>query len=699
MFSAEIKKFNKATKGAWILLIVILVEIALSLLLGRLGLPVGDQWGAYYMDNLSGPLTKAKSEFLFEENDYLDKVNQDMANIQGKLFSGEINTEEFKTKIDNFDSLRERKEAFRKVWIKYNYIFEDPETRFFIKGQPYLFFARPHFLFTLSAILLLVHYLSLDEEDGVRDSLRIYVQSSHKYVSCQLVIVYAFVTIGLILLHLFEFFTFVRLFGRETLTYPTASLGPGLAGADSFTIGRAWLFLVLSRLLAFALIMSILLLALTLGRSGKFALTVTLLTIIFSFILHFSLKKPIVTSLSKLLIGGPSLNNWPDSVIIGLLLLSLLFLLMLCIRQHAYRNYLRPVKTVRPNKSNQTEKSVRTENFKQFFLILFLCMSLMLSACTEEVNKPKVTVLPIGVEMLDKLVAQNPQYLFYIDANAVRRVEKSSGEDTLFYTPLFTQEITDIRELAVDENFLYLFVTGSSHDQILRINLANKSMERLAQVDLGKFIFQDLWSIASAEESSQSFLNTLFVVHDKAYTLMTNNQNSLDGEVQALENSLANQEIFRARNIIARQGINLYYQNKYFELCVRDMITGEDQVLYDFPMETLALDEQSIIFSDARGLWLLDRESGQKDLLEEGVRCNNLTLCPSYILYRDRAMQTTVLSRVNWRPLAKLDPDLGYFVGLTGENRVLLRAALAATDKGQNTYWQLLSIEDLIELY
>lgn len=121
----------------------------------------GDYYYQHYMQMLSGPLTEEKEEGLLAEKAEIDKAEKQMNLLNEQRWKGEITTQEFIQRQEQYADTAEKAEDFQRVYDRYLYVKNTPGAEFLCDSGYERLFGITDAGFSMGNTVLLLCSLSL----------------------------------------------------------------------------------------------------------------------------------------------------------------------------------------------------------------------------------------------------------------------------------------------------------------------------------------------------------------------------------------------------------------------------------------------------------------------------------------------------------------------------------------------------------
>lgn len=248
----ELNKFNKVVKVNRIIVFCILIYLFFcSYRIHKdINFDTKADYDLYqiYLSYLDGPLTQEKVDYLNKENLSISESKKILALNSNNLFNNNISPEEFENIFIENEIILQKEIVFKEVWDKYNYVYENNENRYFLKGShKYMIEEKFNLQLYISIILVVIPFLYIEKENKMIDLIRTSLNGNIRVAKNKYRIIFCFTVISVLLFQSIDLFLFIYQNGLQALFYPMQSLEVFSTSNYSLNILSAFLIVTLLR--------------------------------------------------------------------------------------------------------------------------------------------------------------------------------------------------------------------------------------------------------------------------------------------------------------------------------------------------------------------------------------------------------------------------------------------------------------------
>ncbi|WP_058485459.1 hypothetical protein [Defluviitalea phaphyphila] len=575
-----------------------------------------------YLNYLDGPLTQEKEDFLNNENLIISKAKKNIETNFYKFFNNNIAPEEFENIYLKNESILQKELAFKKVWDKYDYVYENKENRYFLKGSSkYILQEKFNFLLYIGIILFVTPFLFIEKESKMIDLIRSSINGNIKTAKIKTLIIFIVTSIFVLLFQIIDLSLFIYQNGFHALFYPMQSLEIFATSNYNFNILSAFLIVTILRIIGYMGLSSFIII-LTQNSNNKvllYYLPITFLILIEILIdeksniyilpTPFSLMRGtgfLMGSLNEQRLGYTYVFN---EIGVGYLIASLITTIIIIFLSiyTIYRKYIN-YRLIRKRKN---------------LLCIVLFLILFLTGCKEN----DIIAQEYNNLLNQSFAIQNDNYIFYIIQNEIFMKNKNTSETIPIINNPFLKNISyRINAMFATNDALYYSITYSEGS-----DLTSRSINEIIKVSLDTLSENVLWKRILNQD--RYFMDLIFLDKDENFSniskiFIIDNKLYIVGTKSIITKNWLNKEKIVIKNlddlIRGIKGNNCFYLSNDKKISSYNLKTGKIKKWNNKPIQEFILTEKGFLYCSYDGIGLISYEGEDmgiiKDIKAKGLR-------------------------------------------------------------------------------
>lgn len=622
-----------------------------------------------YLNYLDGPLTQEKEDYLNKENLLISKSKNILLLSADNLFNNDISPEEFENIFRENEAILQREIAFKEVWNRYSYVYEDKENRYFLKGShEYILEEKLNILLYVGIILVVVPFLYIEKENKMIDLIRTSINGNIKVAKSKCRIIFTSTVIFVMIFEVVDLLLFIYQNGFGALFYPMQSLEIFSTSNYSFNILGAFLIVTLLRIVGYVGF-SALIIIITENSNYKalpYYLPITTLILVELLIREKSNIYLWPTPFSLMRATGFLMGNVNEQrlgytyvfneVRIEFMIASIIITLVIIfssafVIKKSYRNH------------RLTKRSISLG-------CILLSMIISLTGCraknaaTEEQHNFHNQFF----------AAQNDDYIFYKIKNEIFMKNKNTLEITsMTNNPFLENTSFSIGTMFANNHSLYYSMTYEEGDDI-----SARSTNEIIKVSLDSLSEDVLWKrritqdtyfmdlIYAERDSSFESIFNVFVVDDKLYAM---------GEESIATPNFLNKEKIVIENLGGEikgiKGHQCFYLSIDKKIKSYDLKTKKVKVWSSKPVEEFILTTNGFLYSSYDGIGFIDYNGDDLGIITE-IKAKSLGCDDKNIYFIQRNTDDLYRMNLNGENIKKIGEKVFYFeVSYNSEDLVI----------------------------
>lgn len=611
-----------------------------------------------YLTYLDGPLTQEKEDYLNNENLSISEAKNIMSSSADNLFSNNLSSDEFESLFNENETILKKELAFKEVWDRYSYVYEDRRNRFFLKGNgEYILEENINILLYMGIIFVVVPFLHIEKENGMIDLIRTSINGNKKVAKNKIRIIFIFTFIFVLIFQIVDLLLFIYQNGSQALFYPMQSLKIFSTSSYSFNILYVFFTITLLRIIGYIGFTALIIIITECSnfKALPYYVPITILILTQGAVKVKSKIYACPTPLSLMRATGFFMGNINEErlgssyvfneIQIEFLIASLFITLMTIILSifiiiRSYKNYR------------------LTENVKKLGFVFFAIL-ILLTGCIKQ-NDESDELYNFHNQFF---TAQNDDYIFYKTGNEIYMKNKKS----LVITPVtknpFLENMSyDIGPMFVNnDSFFYSLIYEEGDD------ISASSTNEIIKVSLESLVENIIWKRKITQETY--FMDLIYLERNNFFDSIFNIF-AINQKLYAVgEESVGIPNLFNREKIVIEK-LDGYIKgikgNKCFYLSVDKKIKSYDlkkkevRIWNDKQFEEYILTIHGILYSSYDGIGFVDFNGEDLGVIS-GIKAKSLGYDGENIYFIKR--NTSDLYRMNQigENIEKINENIFYF--------------------------------------